>query len=86
MFETIIAGVLLPATLIGLVVGVPLWRALRGAGDERPRPEDPPPDPLPMSIRTAAVLSPFGPFWYTAYIRPRVRVAAEPHPEEGDPT
>jgi hypothetical protein len=87
MFDTIVTNVLAPGAFVGLFVALPLWWALRDAARDRQQPDNRPPDPLPVWIRTAGMLTGFGPFWYPI-IRPRVRAsaAADPHTKEGDPT
>lgn len=89
MLDTIAANVLVPVAFFGLLIAVPLWRILRGAARNDRRPDDPPaaPDPLLLWIRTASILSGFGPFWYADGLRPRAGAAADDlDTKEGDLT
>lgn len=70
MFDTIVTNVVAPAAFVVLCVVLPLWQVLRTASRDRQRPDPTPRDPLQDWIRTAAILSGFGPFWYSAALRP----------------
>jgi hypothetical protein len=84
MFDTIVTNVLLPGAFVALFVVLPLWWGLRDGPRDHRRPDDQPSDLSPLWIRSAAVLSVFGPFWYQPYSRPRIPVSEPSHPKEGD--
>jgi hypothetical protein len=80
MFDTIVSNVLVPAAIVALLV-VSLRRLPRAGTRRHERPSDPQMD----WIRTAAILSGFGPFWYSADLARRLDASAGgPSTKEGD--
>jgi hypothetical protein len=84
MSDSIVANVLLMGAFLALFVALPLWWELRAAPRGRSRPDDQPADPSPLWIRSAAMMSVFGPLWYQPYGRPRIRVSEPSDTMEGD--